>query len=143
MNNQSLIIISEKNPSQDDLNVLSEGICAEAYNKRGLTKIEHFCFFAKDKDLQIKGGIEGVIYYGCMYIDELWIDENYRDKGYATKLMLEAEALARLQDCGFITLNTMYFEAKPFYEKLGYQVEFKREGYAKASVLYSLRKNLL
>jgi ribosomal protein S18 acetylase RimI-like enzyme len=42
----------------------------------------------------------------------------------------------------FVTLTTMDWEALPFYRKLGYEVEFVREGYEKNSKMYALRKNL-
>jgi ribosomal protein S18 acetylase RimI-like enzyme len=39
-------------------------------------------------------------------------------------------------------VNTMDWEAKPFYESLGYTVEFERKGYDLNSIAYFLRKNL-
>ena len=104
--------------------------------------METFCFPLKD-DLQTIGGIHGYIYYGAMHIDELWIATNHRNQGLGKKLSSQAEDLARLKHYSFITVNTMSFEAKPFYEKLGYLVEFKREGYSKNSQMYFLRKNLI
>ena len=37
----------------------------------------------------------------------------------------------------------MDFEAKPFYEKLGYKVEFERKGYDKNTSFYFLRKDFI
>jgi hypothetical protein len=36
----------------------------------------------------------------------------------------------------------MDWEALPFYQKLGYEVEFTREGFQKNSKMYFLRKEL-
>jgi ribosomal protein S18 acetylase RimI-like enzyme len=138
-----ITISCEGNPSPNDLRLLSEGICAEAHKKRGLNKGEAFCFFARDETAKLIGGITGWMFYGCLYIDELWIDEVYRSQGLGSTLMIKAEELASNKNCSFATVNTMDFEAKPFYEKLGYRVEFERKGYEKDSIFYFLRKELI
>ncbi|MFV9930114.1 MULTISPECIES: GNAT family N-acetyltransferase [spotted fever group] len=56
--------------------------------------------------------------------------------------MQKAEDLARERGCNFIHLVTMDFQAKSFYEKLGYKIEFAMHGYEKDSIMYYLRKNL-
>ncbi|KIJ88600.1 acetyltransferase [Rickettsia asembonensis] len=56
--------------------------------------------------------------------------------------MEKAENLAKERNYKFIYLITMDFEAKPFYEKLGYKIEFAMHGYKKDSIMYYLRKNL-
>lgn len=132
----------EDNPSLEDLQIITDGIFLEAYKKRGLDRVESFCFFLRDEESKINGGIRGVIYYGCMYIDELWVKDDYRGQGYGKNLMFKAEELSKNKNCNFITLNTMDFEAREFYENLGYIVEFERKGYLKSSICYSLRKNL-
>lgn len=132
----------EQNPSAEDLQLITDGLSSEAHKKRGLDRVEYFCFFLRDKEFKIKGGIHGVVYYGCMYVSGLWVEESCRKKGYGQDLMLQAEELAGNKDCNFITLNTMDFEAREFYESLGYIVEFERKGYLKSSICYSLRKNL-
>lgn len=53
-----------------------------------------------------------------------------------------SEKIARERKCTFATVNTMDWEALPFYQKLGYSIEFVREGYDKASKMYLLRKEL-
>lgn len=132
----------EDNPSPGDLKLITDGIYADAKDKRGLDKLDHFCFFLKDEVSEVVGAVRGTIYYGCMYIDELWVKDDYRGQGYGKNLMLKAEELAKNKNCNFITLNTMDFEAREFYKNLGYVVEFERKGYLKSSICYSLRKNL-
>ena len=56
--------------------------------------------------------------------------------------MQEAETLGKKEGCNFATVNTMDWEALHFYEKLGYMIEFVREGYQKNSKMYFLRKEL-
>lgn len=120
---------------------LSNGIRDYAFEKKGLDPIESFALSLKDENNAIKGGSNGTLYYGCLYIDQLWVDKNYRSKGFGAKLMHTAENLGRERGCLFSTVNTMDWEALDFYKKLGYFVEFERKGYQKDSIFYFLRKD--
>ena len=75
------------------------------------------------------GGCNGMIYYGCLYVDQLWVDESLRGQGYGTQLMQVAETLGKTRGCLFATVNTMDWEGLEFYKKLGYQIEFTRRGF--------------
>lgn len=77
-----------------------------------------------------------------MHVDQLWIEEPLRKKGYGTQLMQLVEKLAKENNCLFLSVNTMNWEALDFYKKLGYFVDFERHGYSKDSIFYFLRKNL-
>ena len=52
------------------------------------------------------------------------------------------EDYARKNNCKFISLSTMNFEAPDFYKKLGFQIDFERHGLEKDFVCYFMRKNL-
>lgn len=127
-------------PGEDE--VLFEGLNFEAFRAKGLKPIKTFAFLIKDEKNEVLGGIKGVTYYGCLFIDTLWVSADLRGKGWGTKLMHAAEKLGRERKCTFSTLSTMDWEGKLFYEKLGYQLEFLREGYEKDSKMYFMRKNL-
>lgn len=104
--------------------------------------IKPFRIYLRDSDRSVVGGASGITYYGCLYVDMLWVRESIRNRGFGKKIMNEAEKIARERKCTFATLNTMDWEALPFYQKLGYQIEFVREGYEKSSKMYMLKKEL-
>jgi ribosomal protein S18 acetylase RimI-like enzyme len=56
--------------------------------------------------------------------------------------MLEAEKIGFKRQCTFATVDTMDWEALSFYQKLGYNIEFVREGFEKDSKMYMLKKRL-
>ena len=87
------------------------------------------------------GGCNGIMYYGCLFIDQLWVADEYRKQKYGTSLIQAAEDLAKQKGCNFSTIETMSWEAIDFYKKVGYYLEFERCGYKDESVLYSLRKD--
>lgn len=122
--------------------ILFKGINEYAFQEKGLPPIRAFSIFIKNQKQAILGGISGVTFYGSLYIDSLWIDKPMRHQGWGTKLMQEAEKIGIERRSKFVTLNTMDWEALPFYQKLGYSIEFVREGYSKNSKMFMLRKNL-
>ena len=63
-------------------------------------------------------------------------------KGLGSKLIHECEKLGRDRRCAFVSLPTIDWKALPFYQKLGYEIEFVREGYEKNSRMFLLRKGL-
>jgi ribosomal protein S18 acetylase RimI-like enzyme len=128
-------------PGEKESQALLDGIRVEASLKKGMIhSITPFGIFVKDVDSKILGGVEGVTYYGALYIDMLWVNEELRFQGIGTKLVQEAENIGKKRKCTFSTVNTMDWEALPFYKSLGYKVEFTRHGYEKQSQMYFLKK---
>jgi len=50
------------------------------------------------------------------------VPEALRGRGAGTRLMQAAEAEARRRECRHMWLETYSFQARPFYEKLGFRV---------------------
>jgi ribosomal protein S18 acetylase RimI-like enzyme len=122
--------------------ILFQGISEEALQAKGLSPIRPFSIWIEDQELNVLGGISGTTFYGSLYVDSLWVAASLRKQGWGTKLLMGAEKIGRERGARFATLNTMDWEALPFYEKQGYSVEFIREGYEKDSKMFMLRKNL-
>lgn len=134
-------LVFEENPSSSTETILLEGISEAAY-KKGMSKTRTFAFIVKDQNNRIVAGLKGYTYYKCLEIDLLWVEEDFRGKGIGSILIGEAEKIGRDRHCYFATLNTMEWEALGFYQKMGYDVEFVREGYEKNSKMCFLKKML-
>lgn len=137
-----MIFEFQEEPHQEDLHILLKGLNEQAAQKKSMGPMKPLAFFIKDPEGIVLGGINGVTYYGCLYIDMVWVKESVRQQGFGAKLMQEVETAARNRGCTFSTVNTMDWEALPFYQKQGYQIEFIREGYEKNSKMFMLRKKL-
>lgn len=66
------------------------------------------------------GGLWGKTAYDWMFVEFLAVPEAWRGQDYGTALMREAESLARARGCIGIWLDTYDFQARGFYEKLGF-----------------------
>ena len=76
----------------------------------------------RDPDtFEIIGGLYAVDEYNWLFIKYLVVSEALRGQGFGTRLMAEAERVARERECAGIFLDTFDFQAKPFYLKLGFE----------------------
>jgi GNAT superfamily N-acetyltransferase len=98
--------------------------------------------YLKNERDETMGGLTGEIWGGWLYVSILWVDPAVRGKGWATKLMNQAEALGRERQCHSAHLDTHSFQARPFYEKRGYEVFGTLDDYPKGHKRFFLRKKL-
>ena len=93
-------------------------------------------------ELGIVGGLLGHTKWEWLYVAKLWVDERGRGKGIGTQLLTAAEELARTRGCTDASLNTFEYQARPFYEKLGYELFATLDGYPPGYRQFYLRKRL-
>lgn len=102
---------------------------------------EEITYVAYEDDV-FAGGIYIEVNEDSLYIDLLAVNKDFREKKIGTKLMLYAEQIARVKHMVSIELGTAEFQARAFYEKLGYEVVFTRQNYPKGFECYTLVKKL-
>ena len=95
----------------------------------------------KDGEGAIIGGALADVYWGSAYLSWLWVDDTLRGTGLGRKLMNELEAQARSMDCKFVWMRTFSWQAKGFYEKIGYKVVGHVEDHPPGQSFYTLRKD--
>jgi GNAT superfamily N-acetyltransferase len=116
-----LTIGFESPPRQETIDLIDTGL--DAYNlTRGMAPFEQFSLPLTDANGEVKGGIFARCGSGVLFIKTFWIDEAQRRKGHGRALMAAAEAEGRRRGCTTAWLDTFEFQARPFYEKLGFTV---------------------
>jgi len=98
--------------------------------------------FLRDGDDQIVGGLHGDTYWGWLYVAAFWIHPDLRLQGYGEKLLRIAEEEAIRRGCHHAHLDTMSFQALPFYEKQGYEVFGQIDDLPVGHTRYFLKKKL-
>jgi len=136
-------VSSEPNASADDTNVIEDHINEFNMRVTGDRNWKPVRIFLRDEDGKIRGGLTGDLWGGWLYVAYLWVDEDLRKEGYATQLMQQAEDEARTYGCRNAELSTFSFQARPFYEKLGYSVIAELEVYPPGHSKFYLRKALV
>ena len=68
------------------------------------------------------GGLFGHTLYRWFFVKLLYLPDDLRRGGLGTTLLRRAEAEALARGCIGIHLDTFSFQARPFYEGLGYTV---------------------
>lgn len=134
-------------PAADDLECISQGI--QAFNRAVEPSIPevseelNFAVFARNADGDVVGGIRAKAFWGHMCIELLWLSEAARGNGIGKRLMVSAEKFAMANGFKYARVETTSFQAKPFYEKLGYTVFGVLDDFPEGHTTFCLRKRLV
>lgn len=139
---EKMIKIKQQPLTQDLKSKVDEGFSRHAIAMVGHDeKFEPVAFIAEDGQGMI-GMVAGQLFWGALHIKYVFIDEQYRGKGLGTRLMEEALAYGQSHKCPFAFVETMSFQALEFYQKLGFNLEFTRSGFAHGTAFHYLKKDL-
>lgn len=94
------------------------------------------------EDGALVGGVAGYTQYGWFSVDQLWVADDRRGTGLGSRLLAAAEAEARRRGCHSVRLDTYSFQARPFYEALGYVLFGELDHYPDEHRKYFLAKRL-
>ena len=138
--NDSMIVFNAQ--GGDDAKYVRERL--DLYNV-GITGVSTWYpvnFFVKSERGETLGGVMGAIWGGWLQIGILWVDESVRGRDWGTRLMDHAEAYGREHGCHSVLLDTHSFQARPFYEKRGYEVFGTLDDFPKGHKKFYLSKKL-
>ena len=79
-------------------------------------------FLAYNEQDRLVGGLFGHLEFNWLCLDQLYVNEEYRKNNVGTTLMVKAEQFAAKHKLTGIKFETWDFQAKAFYQKLGYVI---------------------
>ncbi len=93
-----------------------------AYNdsKAGPSLTRPIAVVVRDNTDSVVGGMWGHTGYGWLFTQFLVVPEHLRGRGIGTQVMRLAESEAIKRGCHHAWLDTFQFQAREFYERLGY-----------------------
>jgi GNAT superfamily N-acetyltransferase len=107
----------------EDVDVVRLGLIeANRVNSRREAGYYPFVFHLLDDSGKPVGGATGHGSFDWLFVELLFVPEALKGQGHGTRLLAEIEAFARKHQLIGIWLDTFSFQARPFYEKLGYTV---------------------
>ena len=133
--------VINENPNESDINKVLHRL--QEYNAPFWEADDRHKFIITLNDNNsITGGIVFTIFGEWLEIDYFWVDIEKRSKGYGKQILEKVEIYAKSKGCKHSFLNTFSFQAKPFYEKNGYQVVYTQNNYPITNSRYFMEKQL-
>jgi GNAT superfamily N-acetyltransferase len=108
----------------------------------GPTERHPVAIVIRSDDGAIAGGLWGMASYHWLFVQYLVVPASMRGHGHGSALMLAAEFEARRLDCVGLWLDTFSFQARGFYEKLGYRCFGQIEDYPPGEARFFLSKRI-
>jgi len=119
-----------------------EGLHAFNYATTGHAASYPANFIVRGEAGDVLGGLLGYVWARWLHVTYLWLAESARGGGCGSRLIGEAEAYAKKRGAVGSTLETYSFQARPFYEGLGYQVCGQIDDYPPGHTKFILKKPL-
>ena len=138
--NNSITLTDQPDPA--NAKFIEDGLAA--YNLRFAPPYgtQRLAVLLHDADGKLAGGLLGLTWWGWLRIDIMWLDEAVRGQDWGTRLMQAAEAEAIRRGCHHVFLDTLSFQALPFYLKLGYIVFGQLDDLPMGHSMYFMQKQL-
>jgi GNAT superfamily N-acetyltransferase len=102
--------------------------------------LDYICLALVGEDDVTEGGLFAALAYDWLVIELLFIPEAMRRDGLGSKLVRQAEEEARARGCIGAWVDTFSFQARGFYEKLGYSLVGTIPDHPRGGARYFLTK---
>ena len=96
----------------------------------------------KNTSGEVIAGASGRSFGDWLLLDYLWVSESLRGQNLGSRLLLQFEAAGKERGCDKCLLDTLNFQAMPFYQKHGYVTQWVQQGYPKHGCKYYMVKLL-
>ena len=135
-------IVVEPEPAEETRAIVFSGL--RAFNRQHAEPpdFENLTLAARDADGIIVGGLVGETGWRWLHVDLLWVEERHRRHGVGRALLRTAEMEALRRGCAHVYLDTVDYQARPFYEGEGYGVFGVQDDYPPGFRRYFLRKTI-
>jgi GNAT superfamily N-acetyltransferase len=96
----------------------------------------------KDDSGNIIAGAAARTFGNWLLINTLWVADEHRGKDLGSKILAAIEQAGIERGCIKCLLDTLNFQAMPFYQKYGYETQWVQENYPKTGCKYFMVKQL-
>ncbi|GGX81952.1 GNAT family N-acetyltransferase [Vogesella alkaliphila] len=136
-------LIVEQQPDTDLLDLLEQKI--DEFNAEHWEVKQRFplAVSVKDEAGALLAGAAGRTFGKWLLLDNLWVSPELRGQRMGQQLLLKLEEAACERGCEFVLLDTLGFQARPFYESNGYQMQWTQAQYPSTGCKYFMTKSLL
>jgi GNAT superfamily N-acetyltransferase len=136
-------ILFEPYPDEELKCFVTEGVDLHTIAVTGISEWYPSNFFLRSDRGEWLGGLYGNIWGGWLHVKALWVIKSDQRRGHGKRLLQAAESYAIEKGCVASSLETFSFQARPFYERLGYEIVGQLDDYPLGHTKYFMRKQLL
>ena len=135
-------IDSETSPSEETLAAVRAGMRRYTESQVVWDEYTDLALVARADDGTVIAAALGETGRGWLHVSVVWVEERARRQRLGTRLMNAMEAEAIRRGCRGAYLDTFSYQARPFYEKLGYEVFGTLDDYPPGHQRFYMRKRL-
>jgi len=107
-------------PADGVRDAIVEPLIAFNIQQTGIDDYRPLAALLRDGEGRIVGGLWGRTVFGWLFVELLFVPDALRSRGLGTELVQRAEREAMARSCHDVWLDTFQFQARGFYERLGY-----------------------
>ena len=111
----------ETDPAALEVEFLEAQIRREASETMGLGDEVELAIFVREGG-RVVAGITGWTWGDCCELQSLWVDPSLKGRWLGARLLAAAEAEAAVRGCTQTVHFTWAFQARPLYERAGYEL---------------------
>ncbi|PKG80657.1 GNAT family N-acetyltransferase [Colwellia sp. 75C3] len=131
-----------QNPDQELTDYLDKKIADFNWANWEVSERTPLAVQIKNEQGEVVAGAAGRTFGDWLLINTLWVSDELRGQNIGSKILKEIEFAAKQRGCSKCLLDTLNFQAMPFYEKHGYKTQWIQENYPKTGCKYFMLKEL-
>lgn len=115
----------DADPATSDESFVKEALGQWNIRVTGFRDYSPAYFFLRDGENRIRGALLAYVWAKWLHVDNFWLEEDIRRQGWGTKLLEAAHVVGREKGAEAAWLDTFSWQARPFYERFGYEAVFE------------------
>jgi ribosomal protein S18 acetylase RimI-like enzyme len=96
----------------------------------------------KDATGNVIAGAAARSFGDWLLLDTLWVSSQLRGQNIGSQLLQKIEQEGKSRGCKKCLLDTLNFQAMPFYQKHGYEIQWTQHNYPETGCKYFMVKSL-
>lgn len=131
-----------ENPQQELIDYLDEKIAEFNWANWEVSERLPLAVQIKNDQGEVIAGAAGRTFGNWLLINTLWVSDELRGQNIGSKILKEIETSGKNRGCIKSLLDTLNFQAMPFYQKHGYKTQWTQQDYPKTGCKYFMVKDL-